>query len=81
MAEHQRLDEVHDEDLLKITASGLIHLQLMANPEYLAACAEDTFLADTELASRIAERITSRGTAGHFSRQLLQRTLGSSSGI
>jgi hypothetical protein len=68
VAEHQRLDEIDDHDLIKITASGLVHLQLMANPEYLAACAEDTFLSDVELASRVAERITTKGMAGQFAR-------------
>lgn len=68
VAEHQRLDQIDDDDLLKITASGLVHLQLMANPEYLAACAEDTFISDFDLASRVAERITSKGLTGQFSR-------------
>ncbi len=68
IAEHQRLDEIHDGDLVKITASGLVHLQLMANPEYLAACAEDTFLSDVEFAKRVAERITAKGLRGQFSR-------------
>ena len=68
IAEHQRTDEVRDGDLVKITASGLVHLQLMANPEYLAACAEDTFLSDLQLAKRVAERITAKGLTGQFSR-------------
>ncbi len=68
VAEHQRVDEINDNDLVKITASGLVHLQLMANPEYLASCAEDTFMSDIELASRIAERITNKGIVGQFSR-------------
>jgi hypothetical protein len=68
VAEHQRTDEIDDGDLVKITASGLVHLQLMANPEYLAACAEDTFLSDLQLANRVAERITGNGLRGQFSR-------------
>ena len=68
IAEHQRTDRVEDGDLVKITASGLVHLQLMANPEYLAACAEDTALADEALARQIAERITAKGLKGQFSR-------------
>jgi RNA recognition motif-containing protein len=68
VAEHQRINEIHDGDLIKITASGLVHLQLMANPEYLAACAEDTFISDLELAKRVAERIASKGLSGQFSR-------------
>lgn len=66
--EHLRVDQVQEDDLVRLTASGLVHLQLMANPDYLAACAEDTWVADPELAQRVAARIGSRGTAGHFSR-------------
>jgi hypothetical protein len=68
VAEHQRVDEIGDNDLVRITASGLVHLQLMANPEYLASCAEDTFLSDAGLATRIADRITNKGIVGQFSR-------------
>jgi hypothetical protein len=68
IAEHQRVDQVEDGDLVRITASGLVHLQLMASPEYLAACAEDTYLSDAVLAERIASRATAKGLAGQFSR-------------
>jgi RNA recognition motif len=68
VAEHQRIDSIDDGDLVRITASGLVHLQLMANPEYLAACAEDTFVSDLAFASRVAGRITSKGLTGQFSR-------------
>jgi len=57
--EHLRVNEISDDDLVKVTASGTIHLQLMANPEYLAACSEDTWIADENLCRRIAERISS----------------------
>lgn len=66
VAEHLRTDEIDDRDLLRITASGLIHLQLMANPEYLAACAEDTWIAEPEVCRAIAERI-SKGPEKQFS--------------
>ncbi len=66
--EHQRLDTLVDGDLIKITASGLVHLQLMANPEYLAACAEDTYIADADFVARVADRITRKGISGQFSR-------------
>jgi hypothetical protein len=66
VAEHLRSNKIDDGDLLKITASGVIHLQLMANPEYLAACAEDTWLSDAEVCKRIAARL-SQGQAVHFS--------------
>ena len=56
--EHLRADKVEDHDLLKISAAGVVHLQLLANPEYLAACAEDTWISDDELCKRITERIS-----------------------
>lgn len=68
IAEHQRTDQIDDGDLIRITASGLVHLQLMANPEYLSACAEDTHLSDADLANRIAARIAGGGLQGQFSR-------------
>lgn len=55
--EHLRVEKIDDEDLLKISAAGVVHLQLLTNPEYLAACSEDTFIADNELTKRIAGRI------------------------
>ena len=68
VAEHLRVNELSDRDLVRLTASGLVHLQLMANPDYLAACAEDTWLSDPTLADRIANRIRTDGLKGHFSR-------------
>lgn len=57
VAEHLRSDTLGGRDLVKVSAAGVVHLQLMANPDYLAACAEDTWLANSELAERVAARI------------------------
>lgn len=65
VAEHLRSEVIDDSDLVKITSSGVVHLQLMANPEYLAACAEDTWIGDDAVCRRIAARIGSSNT--HFS--------------
>jgi energy-coupling factor transporter ATP-binding protein EcfA2 len=65
VAEHLRTDVIQDVDLVKITSSGVVHLQLMANPEYLAACAEDTWIGDQRVALSVAARIGSANT--HFS--------------
>lgn len=59
LAEHLRTDQISDEDLIRISSSGVVHLQLLANPEYLAACAEDTYIADDRLTDYIASRIVS----------------------
>jgi hypothetical protein len=66
VAEHLRHDTVVDDDLVKLTAAGVVHLQLMTNPEYLAACAEDTWIGDKTVARRIAERL-GKGSKAHFS--------------
>ena len=66
--EHLRRDNVGDNDLITLSASGLVHLQLMANPDYLAACAEDTWISDEGLAYRIAGRIGSADIQQHYSR-------------
>jgi cold-inducible RNA-binding protein len=53
-----RTDAFDDGDLIRITAGGVVHLQLMANADYLAACAEDTWFSDRATAQRIADRLT-----------------------
>jgi len=65
--EHLRPDSITDDDLVKITASGMVHIQLMTNPEYLAACAEDTYISDPGVVSRVASRLT-KGLDSQFSR-------------
>jgi hypothetical protein len=36
LPEHLKADILADEDLVKISAAGVVHLQLLVNPEYLA---------------------------------------------
>ena len=66
LAEHLRLDKVEVSDLVKISSSGVVHLQLLANPEYIAACAEDTYIDDEEIYSQIASIIASDS---HYSKE------------
>lgn len=46
-------------DLIKITLSGQLHLTLLKNVTYLAACAEDVIYKDTATMTRITKRIAS----------------------
>lgn len=71
--EHLRPEAIGDEDLVKITASGMVHIQLMTNPEYLAACAEDTCISDPEVVERVASRLK-RGLESQFSRSSTARS-------
>jgi hypothetical protein len=66
LAEHQRVDELDDEDLISLAPGGAVHLEMLQSVDYLAACAEDTLLGDAEAAQRIASRI-SQGPNAHFS--------------
>ena len=72
VAEHLRSELLTDQDLIRITASGVVHLQMMANADYLAACAEDTFMADTTFAHRVVQRMTT--PKEQFSRTTTART-------
>jgi len=58
ISEHLRRD-LSDEDLIAITPAGHVHLELAHSDfHYLAACAEDCWLANLTLAETIRRRIT-----------------------
>ncbi|CAM3940640.1 hypothetical protein BOBR111200_17565 [Bordetella bronchialis] len=50
-------EKVDENDLVRLSAAGHVHLDLLGNVDYLATVAEDTWFDDRSLASRIAERI------------------------
>ena len=52
--------EIRDNDLIKITISGSLHLQMASNVSYLAACAEDSLFRNTEIMMRISRRLRIR---------------------
>lgn len=58
LPEHLRTDNIHDTDLIAITPAGHVHLELAHQDiNYLAACAEDAWVADQALAERVRQRI------------------------
>ncbi len=46
------------EDLIRISPAGSLHIRLLKNVSYLAACAEDVPYKDTLLMTRIAHRLS-----------------------
>jgi hypothetical protein len=64
--EHQRTDQIDEEDLIIISPSGWVHLDLMTNIDYLSACAEDIWFGDRGAAERVADRIGRGGLDLHF---------------
>jgi hypothetical protein len=58
LPEHLRPESIDDSDLISITAAGHVHLELAHQDiNYLAACAEDTWVEDHSLAERVRNRI------------------------
>ncbi|WP_220275098.1 type I restriction endonuclease [Pseudomonas aeruginosa] len=57
VSEDFRVDQLADDDLVKIAPAGFVHLDLLRNITYLAALAEDTLFSDESTAKRIAHRI------------------------
>ena len=53
------LNEAVEDDLIKITIPGLLHLTLLSNVTYLAACAEDSFFKNTAIMTAISRRLES----------------------
>lgn len=52
-------DTVSKDDLIKIALPGLLHLNLLKNVTYLAACAEDVLFKDAEVMTTITRRLNS----------------------
>lgn len=57
LPEHLKGSILTDDDLITITPAGYVHLELACDFHYLAACAEDVWLADEPLAVQIHGRI------------------------
>lgn len=67
LTESQESGIIRDEDLITLSPSGHVHLDLLGNLDYLASCAEDLWYKDSEVASRIAMRISNQAGDGHLS--------------
>lgn len=52
-------NEAVEDDLIKISIPGLLHLTLPSNVTYLAACAEDFFFKNTTIMTAISRRLES----------------------
>ena len=52
---------VSTDDLVKITASGFIHLDIVKNVNYLSIVAEDTLFRDSMVAKQVADNLVGRG--------------------
>jgi hypothetical protein len=67
LTEHQRAVIESDDDLIRLAPSGFVHLRLIRDRSYLAACVEETWVEDQDLARRVAERVSHFGPKVHLS--------------
>jgi hypothetical protein len=67
LTEHQKAELQCEKDLVSVSPSGFMHLQMSSEPTYLAACAEDSWVESRELAEKVRQRIGEYGPAAHFS--------------
>ena len=68
MTEHQRPTVESLDDLIALSPAGHVHVSLLSNATYVAACSEDTWVANEKLAKDVAERIGQYGAGTHYSR-------------
>lgn len=68
-------NSVSDGDLVKISIPGNLHLRLLNNITYLAACAEDTNFKNPEVMSTISKRLASKSQLTKLSLALTTRDL------
>lgn len=61
-------DEFNISDLIRISQYGILHIYLLSNITYLAACSEDVLYRNTEVTMRISDRITGKCGEGYLSK-------------
>lgn len=60
-------DEFNINDLIKITSTGIAHLKIVRNIDYLASVSEDTWYKDSKLATTISDNLAGNGNFAHLS--------------
>lgn len=66
ISESLHAEVIGDDDLVSIAPAGHLHLDLLKNINYLAACAEDTWFRNQEIANEVAKRISGKLGGGHY---------------
>jgi len=69
ISESQQKKYPEDGELVSITSSGFIHLELIQNIYYLAFISEDTFFENEHVAQRIADNLLSKDSYPYISHQ------------
>ncbi|TBM18741.1 type I restriction enzyme HsdR N-terminal domain-containing protein [Hafnia alvei] len=59
VSEDFRVAGITDEDLLRLSSAGFVHLDMLSNISYLAALAEDTLFPTESIARKVSDRMGS----------------------
>jgi len=78
ISESQNINNLELDELISINSTGLIHLELLDNIDYLSSCSEDVWYNKEITANAIANRISGNSNYSHFS---LQTNLNNSSDL
>lgn len=65
--ESLKIQNITQDDLVSISPSGHVHLNLLANLDYLTSCSEDVWYRDERLAETIAKRMAGLIGSGLYS--------------
>ncbi|HEU0163127.1 MAG TPA: S1 RNA-binding domain-containing protein [Rhizomicrobium sp.] len=57
MSEALKTEALTDDDLIRVSSAGLVHLELLDSVDYFAAISEDTWFEDEATARNVADRI------------------------
>lgn len=66
-SETQDINNIDDDDLICITTSGKIHLDMVYNIDYLSSCSEDSWYNNNEISLFIRDNMLSRSKYPHLS--------------
>lgn len=67
ISESQDLNEFQENDYISINISGLVHLEMLYNLDYLSACSEDTWFDNIEDANKVLINMSGKGSSSHLS--------------
>ena len=69
ICESQDINELKSDELISINPPGVVHYELLRNNDYLAACAENVWFKNVEIAESISQNMSGQGNFTHLSIQ------------
>lgn len=67
ISETQDLNNINETDLICITTSGRIHLEMIYNIDYLSSCSEDSWFNNNDISLSIRDNMLSKNKYSHLS--------------